>query len=132
MISISSDHFATAVDYIHNLRQADFTEKQAEAVVKIIEYQSQAIQAQQNSIEKQKGEIDHLKSTELATKGDIKGLILEIKNLDLKIEEVANYTKQLDLKIEQTRAEIYKSKYEVIIWVAGMFLASGILQHFLK
>jgi len=71
MTAISLEHFS-AIDYIQDLRQADFTERQAEAVVKIIERQSQVIQEQNNEIDKQKNQIDSLKSKELATKGDIR------------------------------------------------------------
>ncbi len=48
--------------------------------------------------------------------------------------------KELDLKIEQVRAElkgdIYKAKFEIVVWVAGLLLASGVIQgliqHLLK
>ena len=67
-----------------------------------------------------------IENKELATKGDIRAL-------DSKLEKEL---KALDLKIEQTKAEIYKSKFDVIIWVvglvAGLFVASGLIQHFFK
>ena len=34
--------------------------------------------------------------------------------------------------IKALEALIYKSKAEVIIWVAGLLLASGLIQHFFK
>ncbi|MBP9742408.1 MAG: hypothetical protein KBD37_03525 [Burkholderiales bacterium] len=58
----------------------------------------------------------------LATKKDIKELELRIEQIDLKIEQV-----KADLK-----TEIYKTKSEIIIWVAGLLAASVIIQHFFK
>ncbi len=62
-----------------------------------------------------RSEID---TRELATKKDI-------KELELKIEQVR-------ADVYQVRADMHKSKYEIIIWVAGLLLASGAIQHFFK
>ncbi len=111
MANLHLHHF-NAIEYLQELRQADFTEKQAEAVVKMAEQQAQIIQ-------EQKHEIDNLKSRELATKADLNN---SLKDLELKLQA----------QIEQTRAEIHKSKYEVIIWIGGLLIASGVIQHFFK
>lgn len=63
-----------------------------------------------------------IENKELATKGDIRAL-------DSKLEKEL---KALDLKIEQTKAEIHKSKFELVVWMGGFLLASGFIQHFLK
>ena len=118
MTASSMDHFIT-IEYIQKLRQADFTEKQAEAVAEIVELQSQRIQEQKNNIEQ-------LRSKDLATKGDIKALELATKS------NLKNGLQELELKIEQLRSDMYKSKYETLAWVAGMFIASGLFQHFFK
>jgi len=86
MSAISLEYFS-AVDYIHDLRQADFTERQAEAVTKIIERQTQIIQEQKNDIDKQKHQIDSLTSKELATKGDISLVRGGIRETELRLQK---------------------------------------------
>ena len=107
----------------------EFVKKSKElgANEELAEYQARQIeQAIDIAISTARVEID---TRELATKKDIKELELKIKEIDSKLE----------LKIEQVRAEVYqgraemhKSKYEIIIWVAGLLLASGVIQHFFK
>lgn len=58
---------------------------------------------------------EELINKKLATKGDV-------RESELKLQK----------EIEIVRKEIAQSKNQVIIWVAGMFVASGILQHFFK
>ena len=36
------------------------------------------------------------------------------------------------LNIEQVKTEIHKSKFEMVVWVAGLLIASGLIQHFFK
>lgn len=62
----------------------------------------------------------------LATKQDILRLERDIKEIDLKIEQTRK-----ELKIE-IKSEVNRAKYEMIVWVAGMFIASGLIQHFFK
>lgn len=56
--------------------------------------------------------------------------------LDNKALATKQDIKELDLKIEQVRSEIYKAKFDIVIWVAGLLLASGVIQgliqHLLK
>lgn len=73
---------------------------------------------------------------EIATtiaKADIENKALATKNDIIKLERDI---KEIELKIEQTKAElrteIQKSKLETLIWVASMFMASGLIQHFFK
>ena len=63
MATASVKHFST-VEYIKKLREANFTEAQADVVAEIIEQQAQIIQ-EQNS------KLTQLESKELATKSDI-------------------------------------------------------------
>lgn len=63
MTIITARHFS-AVEYIKKLREAKFSEEQAEIVVEIIEQQSQVIQEQSTKI-------TQLENKELATKSDI-------------------------------------------------------------
>ena len=87
-----------------------------------------------------------IKDVEIGLKQDIKNLKVELKQ-DIKdvevglkqdIKDLEAATKKdimgLELKIEQIKVEVHKSKTELIIWVGGMMttllLLSGILQHF--
>ena len=71
------------------------------------------------------------------TRADLSSKIEQVRaDLDAKIEQVRA---DLELKIEQVRVdvekvrvEIHKSKFELVIWVAGLLLASGFIQHFFK
>ncbi len=63
MATVTTKHFS-AVEYIKKLREANFTEAQADVVVEIIEQQAQTIQEQNTKI-------TQLESRELATKSDI-------------------------------------------------------------
>lgn len=46
----------------------------------------------------------------------------EIENKDLATKK----------DIEMVRAEIAQAKNQIILWVAGLFVASGLIQHFFK
>lgn len=76
------------VDYIHELKAAGFTDKQAEVQAKRLE---QAVIEIETKIK------EELKQQDLATKKDI---------------EIA--------------------KNQIILWVSGLFVASGLIQHFFK
>lgn len=56
---------------------------------------------------------------------------IEAKELATK-KDLTDARYSLELKIEQNRAEILRSKIETITWMAGMFIASGLIQHFFK
>ena len=56
-----------------------------------------------------------VENRELATKKDMHLVREDIKKLELKLQ-----------------ADIYKSKFELIIWVVGLFIVSGLIQHFFK
>jgi hypothetical protein len=60
-----------------------------------------------------------IQNRELATKHDI-------RELDLKLEQVRSEFKS------ELKSEISRAKYEMITWVAGMLLASVLIQHFFK
>jgi aspartate/tyrosine/aromatic aminotransferase len=42
---------------------------------------------------------------------------------------IQHIQKELELKIEN---ELSKAKFELIQWMAGFFVASGLIQHFFK
>lgn len=46
----------------------------------------------------------------------------EIENKDLATKK----------DIKELEAQIHKSKFEIVIWIVGFLIASGIVQHFLK
>lgn len=108
MTAIAARHF-DALDYVDQSRALGVDEK-------VAKYQARQIeQAIEIAVHTARTEIEN---KELATKGDIRILEKEIKGLDL--------------KIEQTRAEIHKSKFEIVIWMGGFLIASGFIQHFFK
>lgn len=101
-----------AIEHLEELRQDNFTEKQSEVIVKMVEQQAQMLQEQNH-------ELDNLKSKELASKADLTTGLHELKL-------------KLQAQIEQTRTEVHKSKYEIIIWTSGFLIVSGLIQHFFK
>ena len=38
----------------------------------------------------------------------------------------------VESKSEQVRGEIHKAKFEMVIWLGGLLLASGLIHHFFK
>ena len=72
MNAMSINYFR-AVEYIKKLREADFTEEQAEAVVELIGEQSQIIQEYGTKI-------NYLESKEPATKADFRETELRLQN----------------------------------------------------
>lgn len=72
---------------------------------------------------------DDIKAKDLATRGDIDIVRGELRESELKLQKEIEVVRK---EIEIVRKEIAQSKNQVIIWVAGMFIASGFLQHFLK
>ena len=105
MTAIAIKHF-DALDYVEQSRALGVDERvakyQARQMEQVIEIESNAAKAD-------------VENRALATKQDIKELELSTKK-----------------DMQALEALIYKSKAEVIIWVAGLLLASGLIQHFLK
>jgi hypothetical protein len=93
-------------EFVKKSKELGASEELAEFQVKKIE---QAIETAVTAVK------EDLKNQELATKRDIKDLELATKR-DIK---------DLELKIAET-------KNQIIIWVAGLFIASGLMQHFIK
>lgn len=54
---------------------------------------------------------------------------IAVKTARVEIENKELATKK---DIEQVKAEIHKSKFEMVVWVAGLLIASGLIQHFFK
>lgn len=79
MATAAVKHFST-VEYIKKLREANFTEAQADVVAEIIEQHAQIIQEQSSKLAQ-------LESKDLSTKGDIYEVKQEIKMLEVKIEQ---------------------------------------------
>lgn len=107
----------------------DYVEKSKELGVdeKIAKYQARQLeQAISIAVDTSRSEIEN---KELATKHDIRILEKEILTIKQNIKE-------LDLKIEQAktelRSEIHKSKFELVVWMGGFLIASGVIQHFFK
>lgn len=98
-----------------------------------VETEGQELSTKQDIKELELTTKQNIKELELTTRQDIKELELttkqEIKEIELKIEQVKA---DLELKIEKARGEIQKSKVETLLWIAGMFMASGLIQHFFK
>lgn len=67
---------------------------------------------------------------ELATRQDL------INTENALRKDLINSENLLKLEIEKNKSElkqdILKSKIELVFWVAGMFIASGLIQHFFK
>ena len=75
------------------------------------------------TIDEVKKEIkEEFSSKEFATKGDVRESELRLQK---EIEVVRK-------EIEVVRKEIVQSKNQIVIWLGGLLIASGILQHFFK
>lgn len=112
MSAITVKHF-DALGYVRKSKElgvpehiAEYQARQMEEILEI------AINSGKTEIQNQ----------ELASKKDI-----ELTRKDIELSK-----KELELKIEQVNVAVHKSKYEVVIWVAGLFLANGLLNHFFK
>lgn len=144
MIAVTADNYTVSaagykrfdvVEYIKKLRKAGISQEAAEV-------QGQELGHVIEDVLKQAKQESHeiFDSKELATKGDLEKtkLVLQNEIMQVKLEieqvklELQKEIEQVRLEISQVRAEIHKSKYDVVIWVAGMFIASGLIQHFLK
>ncbi len=107
-MTAAARHF-DALDYVDQARALGVDER-------VAKYQARQME-QVIDIAVNTARLD-LENKELATKKDTQLLQKEIK--------------ELDLKIEQVRTEIHQSKFELVIWLAGFFVASGLIQHFFK
>lgn len=85
-----------------------------------------------------------IKNLELATKQDIKNLEVvtkhDIKNLEVatkhdikKLEtHMQKFEMQMQKRMQKLEVQIHQSKFEIVIWIFGLLIASGIVQHFVK
>ncbi len=105
METIAVSYFS-AVEYIKKLREADFTEKQAEIVVELIEQQSQIIHDQGNKL-------SHLENKELASKGDLREVELRLQ------KEIECVRKDIAIINSSLQKEIVQVKSDLIKWVLG-------------
>jgi hypothetical protein len=74
-----------------------------------------------------------LKASEMALRADM-GLLradMGVLRVDLKTTETA-LRSDLKAEIALLQAKIAETRTQIIIWVAGLMLASGVLQHFLR
>lgn len=71
----------SAVEYIKKLRAAKITEEQADIFAEVFEQQQQIIQ-------EQNAKLDGLTNKDLATKGDVALIKLDIKELEVKIANI--------------------------------------------
>src|SRR3990167_8951106 len=99
-----------AIEYLKKLRQANFTQDQAETIVQETELVIETLTEKAHAF---------IENKDLATKGDLEKLKLSQKN-DLE---------RLKLELQKQIAE---ASTKTIIWVAGLLVASGFIQHFFK
>lgn len=94
------------VDYIRKLRSVGVSQEIAE------------VQAQ---------ELEHVLEVAIHTSKEE----MKVKDLVTK-QDLENTKLELEKKMVQVKAEIHKAKYDVIVWIGGMLIASGLIQHFFK
>lgn len=84
-----------------------------------------------STVEEVKKEIKNelLNNKDFATKGDVRESELRLQK---EIKEIQKEIGNIWKEIEVVRKEIVQSKNQVIIWVGGMLISSGLLQHFFK
>jgi len=103
----------STVGNIHLLREADFTEAQAEAVARIIEQQTRIIQ--ENKVDVR----------ELATKGDVRETELRLQ------KEIETVKLELQKQIETVKLELQKDialvESKLIKWLLGVGIASVVV-----
>lgn len=105
MTAITMKHF-DILDYVDQSKAFGMDERLAKYQARQIE---QVIEIATNNARSE------IENRELATKKDIRDVQKDIKELDLTL-----------------RAEIQKSKFELVVWVVGLFIVNGLLQHFFK
>ena len=102
-MQVSYDTRFDVVEYIRKLRNVGVAQEVAEV-------QAQELEHVVNGVLQQSKQHTHeiFENKELSTKGDLAKTKLELQK------------------------EMQQIKVEVIMWVAGMFIASGLIQHFFK
>ncbi len=112
MTTVVAKHF-DVLDYVDQSKALGVDEKVAKYQARQIE---QAIDIAVNTAR------TDIENKELATKSDIRGLQSEIQAVRSEIQAVRS----------EMEAQIHKSKFEIVIWMGGLLIASGFIQHFFK
>ena len=112
MTTVSIKYFDTH-EFVKKSKELGSSEALAEYQIKQFE---QAIETAVISVK------DEIKSKELATKHDV----------DMVRKDVEMVRKDLDLLKLDLQKEIISSRNQMILWIAGLVIASGMIQHFFK
>lgn len=91
------------------------------------------IEAQNKVIQEQKSKLSELEAKEPATKKDLEIVKLELqKEIEVVRKDIEVLRGETQKEIEIVRKEIVASKNSIIIWLGGVILGSGLLQHFFR
>ena len=109
------------VDYVYELKNAGFSDQQAEVQAKKLEQVIFEVKAEfKNELK------EEFQAKGLANKSDIRESELRLQK---EINEVKKEVKDLELRINEN---INKAKLSIIMWVGIFFISNGLLVHFLK
>ncbi len=112
MTTVVAKHF-DVLDYVDKSKALGVDEKVAKYQARQIE---QAIDIAVNTAR------TDIENKELATKSDIHTLRSEMQAVRSEMQALRS----------EMEAQIHKSKFEIVIWMGGLLIASGFIQHFFK
>ena len=123
------------IEYIKSLRNVgvkqDVAETQAQGLESALNSAFSSVLEQTRQEAKQAFD-----NKELATKGDVAVIKADIEKVKADIEKVKIDIEKVKVEIEKLRLEMRKeiaeSSTKIIMWVAGLLVASGMIQHFFK
>ena len=104
-------------DFFEKFKAAGFTEAQARVQVEVLRLQTEA---QAATVQKALDKYDEANRKDLATKGDVQDVRLEIEKVRAEIEKVRA---ELKIDIEKVRGEIEKGKHDLLKWQLGIGFA---------
>ncbi len=107
------------IEILSRLEKVKFTAEQARTITEIFEEHHHELATKENV--KSIGEDIKYMDAKMATKDDVKTVKDDVKNMDSKMA-----TK------DGLQAEILKSKYDLVKWIVGGFIANGMVNALLK
>ncbi|MDQ5921088.1 MAG: hypothetical protein QG673_1144 [Pseudomonadota bacterium] len=76
---------------------------------------------------------EELLSKDFSTKQDVRESELRLqKEIEVVRKDIEVVRKDIGIELEGVRKEIAQSMNKVVLWVAGLLVATGLIQHFFK
>ena len=111
-----------SLGYFEKLKAAGVPEEQAKVQAEAMRQQAEE---QRSVLQKALEKYDETSRRELATKGDVQDVRLEIEKVRAEVEKVRA---ELKTDIERVRAEVQQNKYDLLKWqIAGWVALAAIM-----